>query len=124
MHYVIYIGFYFQCSPKCFQPTAYVMSNQRWRCNKHHRIINQCHTSQHIPRDNKFYVNQLQDNLNKEKTIHNQRLGVQYTCTIKRFHDPPAYHQAPIVDKITYRNRGFFKLYCSLTFDMVRSHNK
>jgi hypothetical protein len=106
--YVIYLGFYLQCSANCCQPSAYVMSLNRWRCSKHHYVMKHAHGHEHVPKNHSFYEQQLRNQLHRKKKIHNQRLGVSYDCTILRTQNPSNRYK-------------YYKLYKTLKFDIVRS---
>ncbi|CAG8722811.1 309_t:CDS:2 [Rhizophagus irregularis] len=60
------------------------MSKNRWRCGQHLSEINKTHRKNVMPRDKKFYQQQI-ENQKIRKEIHSMRLGVNYTMVIHRF---------------------------------------
>ncbi|GET02734.1 hypothetical protein GLOIN_2v1779171 [Rhizophagus clarus] len=124
--HVIYLGFYLRCKPECNLPAATVMSNKRWRCGEHYNKINACHNSAlHIPRDAKYYADELERRAKKKKRspreakhIHSNRLGISYDVVIKKYKDIPARQRNKLPDATKWK---YFKEYKRLQFDIVRS---
>ncbi|CAB4417725.1 unnamed protein product [Rhizophagus irregularis] len=114
---MIYLGFFLHCSGSknnsCVLPVTYVMSRNRWKCNKHLAELSSYHVRQNVNNDSRFFIdqikrmtkrarkrnnknNELDPNLlplsmkeleshNKSKRIHSKRLGVSYTVTVKKY---------------------------------------
>ncbi|GES91103.1 hypothetical protein GLOIN_2v1779171 [Rhizophagus clarus] len=124
--HVIYLGFYLRCKPECNLSAASVISNKRWRCGEHYNEINTCHNSAlHIPRDAKYYADELERRAKKKKRspreakhIHSNRLGISYDVVIKKYKNILARQRNQLPDATKWK---YFKEYKCLQFDIVRS---
>ncbi|CAB5156343.1 unnamed protein product [Rhizophagus irregularis] len=101
--HVIYLGFYLPCgaeyrydrhdSPNtkcCSQPTAFVLSQNRWHCNEHLEIptvvvLFDDQPEEKFPKNPDFYQNISHNGHNHGKEVHSTRLGVKYDIIIKKY---------------------------------------
>lgn len=79
------MGFYVPCEHQCSAPAAFDMSKSRWRCNKHAKyILNSEEGMMPIPFN---YYDQLLKRLEQTKQYRSNRLGLNYTVTIRRYNN-------------------------------------
>ncbi|GES93235.1 hypothetical protein GLOIN_2v1779171 [Rhizophagus clarus] len=106
--------------------TTGIRTNNFSRCGEHYNEINACHKSGlHIPRDTKYYADELNHHAKKKKRsprevkhIHSNRLGISYDVVIKMYKDIPARQHAKLPDSMKWQ---YFKEYKHLKFDILRS---
>ncbi|CAB5204817.1 unnamed protein product [Rhizophagus irregularis] len=106
------------------------MSKNRWRCGQHLSEINKTHRKNVMPRDKKFYQQQI-ENQKIRKEIHSMRLGVNYTMVIHRFKigknhndDPKKKSNKARAQRHTDNFLRYYKEYKSLKFDVVRTRKQ
>ncbi|GBC25585.2 hypothetical protein GLOIN_2v1828557 [Rhizophagus irregularis DAOM 181602=DAOM 197198] len=101
-------------------------TSARWRCGQHLSEINKTHRKNVMPRDKKFYQQQI-ENQKIRKEIHSMRLGVNYTMVIHRFKigknhndDPKKKSNKARAQRHTDNFLRYYKEYKSLKFDVKK----